>query len=148
MENKIRIRSFRDLEVYQNSYQVCLVVITKIIPQLPSNEKYDLVSQLSRSSKAAPRLIAEGFAKKHQRAGFQKYIDDAMAECNECIVSLEQVKDIYHIEAEKCEQAIIMYDRTVRQLFRLAEAWDKFKARVPTTSPDCHTVIHNHTNKS
>jgi hypothetical protein len=26
------------------------------------------------------RLIAEGYAKRHQKAGFQKYLDDALAE--------------------------------------------------------------------
>jgi four helix bundle protein len=83
------IKSFRDLEVYQNSYQAMLVVMKEILPELPENEKYDLRDQLSRSCKAVPRLIAEGYGKRHQRAGFQKYIDDAMAECNEMVVSLE-----------------------------------------------------------
>jgi len=66
-----------------------LVVMKEILPELPENEKYDLRDQLSRSCKAVPRLIAEGYGKRHQRAGFQKYIDDAMAECNEMVVSLE-----------------------------------------------------------
>jgi four helix bundle protein len=83
------IKSFKDLEVYQNTYKAAIVIATQILPKLPEGEKYDLRDQLSRSSKAIPRLIAEGFAKKHQKQGFQKYIDDAMAECNETIVSLE-----------------------------------------------------------
>ena len=83
------IKSFRDLEVYQNSYQAMLVVMKEILPELPENEKYDLRDQLSMSCNAVPRLIAEGYGKRHQRAGFQKYIDDAMAECNEMVVSLE-----------------------------------------------------------
>jgi len=90
MENKKPIKSFRDPDVYQNTYKSCLEIMKAIIPKLPDSEKYDLKDQLARSCKAIPRLlIAEGFAKKHQRQGFQKYIDDAMAECNETIVSLE-----------------------------------------------------------
>ena len=65
----------------------------EIVPRLPDSEKFDLKDQLSRSSKAIPRLIAEGFAKKHQKAGFQKYLDDAMAESNETQVSVCQSKD-------------------------------------------------------
>ena len=72
----------------------------EILPKLPENEKYDLRDQLSRACKSIPRLIAEGYAKRHQKAGFQKYLDDAMAECNEMIVSLEQAKDLYRIEAD------------------------------------------------
>ena len=128
MEKK-PIRSFRDLDVYQNTYTLCLVVHKKILPLLPKTEKYDLFDQLSRSTKAIPRLIAEGFAKKHQKAGFQKYIDDAMAECNETIVGLEQLKDLYQIEPTLCEQFIGEYDKSARQLFRLAEAWDSFTQR-------------------
>lgn len=85
-----KITSFRDLEVYQNSYKGSVLIGTRILPKLPDTEKYDLRDQLGRSSKAIPRLIAEGYAKKHQRLGFQKYIDDAMAETNETIVSLER----------------------------------------------------------
>ncbi len=54
----------------------------KVLPRLPPEEKYDLRDQLSRSSKAVPRLIAEGYAKRHQKYGFHKYLDDAMAESN------------------------------------------------------------------
>jgi four helix bundle protein len=132
------IRSFRDLEVYQNTYKASVLIATEILPKLPSREKFDLTDQLSRSSKAIPRLIAEGFAKKHQKYGFQKYLDDAMAECNETIVSLEQVKDIYRIESNSCDKLIDVYDKSARQLFKLAEAWDKFKnrRRITTTNND------------
>jgi type II secretory pathway pseudopilin PulG len=49
--------SFRDLEVYQNTYKACIEVMTKIIPEIPDFEKNDLKSQLRRSVKAIPRLI-------------------------------------------------------------------------------------------
>ncbi|MEK7618246.1 MAG: four helix bundle protein [Patescibacteria group bacterium] len=133
MEEKITdkkpIYSFRDLEVYQDSYKAMLEVARNILPKLPESEKYDLKDQLSRSSKAIPRLIAEGFAKKHQKAGFQKYLDDAMAEINETIVSLEQVKDIYKIEVELCIRLIGVYDVLARRTFKLGEAWDTFVNR-------------------
>ena len=129
MKDKKRITSFRDLEVYQNTYAACITVMKKIIPHLPESEKYDLKDQLSRSCKAIPRLIAEGYAKRHQRMGFQKYLDDGMAECNETIVSLSQVRDIYEdsIEVDLCDKLIDIYDKSGRQLYNLAAAWNKFK---------------------
>ncbi len=66
------IGNFEDLNVYQNSYQASIEIMTKIIPKLPIIEKNDLKNQMSRSCKAIPRLIAEGYAKKHQKKGFQK----------------------------------------------------------------------------
>jgi len=95
MNEKLHITSFKDLEVYQNTYTAMLVVMKEIAPKLPESEKYDLKDQLSRACKSAPRLIAEGYAKRHQKYGFQKYIDDAMSECNEMLVSLSQCRDIY-----------------------------------------------------
>lgn len=131
MENKKRIRSFEDLEVYQGSYKAMLVVHEEIIPRLPKEEKYDLKDQLRRSTKAVPRLIAEGHSKRHQKRGFQKYIDDAMAESNETIVSLNQAKDIYpnYINFDLGIKLIDNYDKISRQLYKLALSWDKFNRR-------------------
>ncbi len=129
MKNKIT--SFRDLEVYRNSYKACIEVMTKIIPNLPESEKFDLKKQLSSSAKAIPRLMAEGYAKRHQKHGFQKYLDDAMGECNETIVGLEQSRDLYgtNVDTELCEQLIDLYDKSGRQLYNLSSAWSKLKKR-------------------
>lgn len=124
-----KIRSFRDLIVYKNTYEAMLKVMKELIPFLPDSEKYDLKSQLSRSCKAIPRLIAEGYAKRHQRAGFQKYIDDAMGECNETVVSIEQIKDIYAIKVSVCDDLIKIYDISGRQMYRLGESWQNFKSK-------------------
>jgi len=127
---KQKIISYKDLEVYQRAYNACLIVMKEIIPKLPDTEKFDLKDQLSRSSKAVPRLIAEGFAKKHQKAGFQKYLDDAMGESNETQVGVCQSKDIYpkFLEITICDQLISEYDIIGKQLYRLREAWSKFSS--------------------
>jgi four helix bundle protein len=119
------IASYNDLEVYQETYLAAIAVNKKILPKLPECEKYDLVNQLRRSSKAVPRLIAEGYAKRHQKRGFQKYLDDAMAECNETSVGLKQCRDLYNIG---CDDLILLYDKSGRRIYRLAEVWTTFKS--------------------
>lgn len=127
-ENKSKsVRRFKDLDVYQGSYEVMIIIFKKILPCLPVNEKFDLYSQLSRSSKAIPRLIAEVHAKKHQKAGPQKYIDDAHAEANEMVVSIEQCRDLYNIEESICNDLLDRYDKISRQLYKLSLSWNKFK---------------------
>lgn len=98
---------------------------------MPREERYDLQEQLRRSSKAVPRLIAEGHSKRHQKRGFQRYLDDAMAESNETIVSLHQTKDLYAtlVDIELCDKLIDSYDKISRQCYKLALAWDKFGER-------------------
>lgn len=126
-----KIVSFYDLIVYQNTYKASIEVMTKIVQKLPEEEKYDLADQLRRACKAIPRLIAEGYAKRHQRAGFQKYLDDALSECNEIIVSLSHAKDIYpkYVDVKICEDFISIYDVAGKQIYRLAESWTKFKGK-------------------
>ena len=131
MEKRKPIRSFRDLEVYQNTYAASTEVITKIVPKLPREERHDLADQLRRSSKAVPRLIAEGYSKKHQKKGFQKYLDDAMTESNEMIVSLSHVRDLYssYVDSVLSEKMIDIYDKSSRQLYNLATKWQDFRKR-------------------
>ena len=141
MDERKKIRSFRDLDVYQSLCAACLRVMRDIIPNLPPQERYDLRDQLSRSTKAAPRLVAEGYAKRHQRRGFQKYLDDALAESNECIVSLEQVKDIYAVKNELCTELIRVYDICSRQLYKLSTVWNTFDHPTPPSKPTNHTSL-------
>lgn len=136
------IRSFYDLNVYQSTYETSIIVLTKIIPKLPKEERFDLTQQLHRSVKAVPRLIAEAYSKRHQKRGFQALIDDAMEESNETIVSFppkadlpsaeSHVKDAYKIEVDLCEKLIDMYDKASRQLYNLSLAWSNFKERRQT----------------
>ena len=106
-----------------------LLVHKHILPKLPDREKYDLKDQLSRSTKSIPRLIAEGYGKRHQKAGFQKYLDDAMGECNETIVSLEQCKDLYSVNNPVLDEVLKIYDVSGRQIYKLREAWNNFKTQ-------------------
>ena len=131
MEGRKPIRSFRDLEVYQNTYKASIEVVKKVIPRLPKEEQYDLVNQLRRSSKAIQRLIVEGYSKKHHSRSFQKYLDDAIGESNEMIVSLSHAKDLYHnfVDPNLCDVLIAIYDRSSRQMFKLAVIWRDFKQR-------------------
>lgn len=143
VQKRKTIKNFTDLEVYQNSYDACIRIHKELLPLLPRREKFDLQDQLSRSTKAVPRLIAEGYGKKHQKAGFQKYLDDAMSECNETIVGISQCRDIYGIDEKLCNELTEIYSITARQLFRLAEAWDKFVLRY--RSKETGVQNQNHT---
>lgn len=131
MENDKRkpIKNFHDLEVYQNSYNASIEVMKKIVPKLPEIEKNDLKSQISRACKAIPRLIAEGYGKRHQKRGFQKYLDDSISESNEMIVSIGHCKDIYDefVDVKLCNKLIDIYDKTSRQLYNLSTTWTNFK---------------------
>lgn len=106
------VRSFLDLTVYQNLYEAMIVELTKVIPKLPREEKFDLAAQMRRACKAPPALMAEGYAQKHHRKEWQKYLKDAIEECNEMIVHLSCTKDVYlnYVDKNLCEELIKIYN--------------------------------------
>lgn len=127
MENK-PIKSYRDLRIYQNLYQAMILVLTKIIPKLPPEEKFDLRNQMQRACKAGPALVAEGFAKRYQPKNQQKYIDDTIGECNEMVHHLSVCIDIYskYVDKELCRKIIVLYDNSCGQLYNLRKSWKNF----------------------
>ena len=57
------LRNYKDLKVWQKSYQLCLAIYdtTKYFPK---EERYSLTSQIRRSVVSIPSNIAEGYGKK------------------------------------------------------------------------------------
>jgi len=126
--NKKPIKSFQDLIVYQNLYKAMVIIHTRIIPDLPKEEKFDLADQMKRASKGAPALIAEGFAKRYQKRQWQKYINDTLGECNEMIHHLSICIDVYgqYVNSTLCKETIDLYDMTCRQLTKLGQSWQNY----------------------
>ena len=58
-----KLKSFKDLKVWQRSYQLCLEIY-KITKGFPEEEKYGLTSQLRRAAVSVPSNISEGFGRK------------------------------------------------------------------------------------
>jgi len=120
-KHKSTIQTFRDLDVYQRSYRVMTITMKEVVKKLPNEERYNLGDQCRRACQAVPRLIAEGYAKRHQQRGFHKYLDDALAESNEMMVSVEQAKDLYpeYVDEKICKRLILTYEVIAKQLYRL-----------------------------
>ncbi len=57
------LKTFKDLLVWQKSYQLCLSIY-KITKNYPQEEKFGLTSQMRRSSVSIPSNIAEGYGRK------------------------------------------------------------------------------------
>ncbi len=128
MEEKTTIKSFQDFRAYQNLYKAMLIVHKEIVIKLPSDEKFDLVSQMKRASKAGPALLAEGFSKRYQEKNWGKYLNDTLGEANEMIHHLSVCIDIYAscVDINQCKEVIDIYDLACRQTTKLKQAWVNF----------------------
>jgi len=133
MENRKKkpIRTFQDLEVYQNLYKAMVTVLKEIITNLPKEEKFDLVDQMRRSCKAGPAILAEGFAKRYQKKAWSKYIDDTIGECYEMINHLSVCIDVYskYVDPKLCNEVINLYIISCKQLTNLKKSWKNYHDR-------------------
>lgn len=119
------IQSFLDLEVYKESFQLSLE-IEESLKTFPSSEKYLLVDQSKRASRAIPALIAEGYAKRENVKEFQKFLRDALAEANEMINHVSFAKAKHYLDDKKADDYINKYHIVGKKLTRLKENWRKF----------------------
>ncbi len=65
-------------------------LVEAIVSKLP-NELRDVKSQILRSSKAIPPIIAEGFGRKRSQKEFHRFIIEAMSSSDETITHLRVI---------------------------------------------------------
>lgn len=65
------IKSFEDLVCWQEARALRNFVKDNITNKLPNSEKYELASQLKRSSRSVGNNIAEGFGRYHYQENIQ-----------------------------------------------------------------------------
>ena len=116
------IRSFKDLEVYKETYELAIIVNKNVI-RLPIFEKNDLGSQLRRCSKSPPANIAEGWAKRRFEKEFKKHLDSAIGSCNEMEVHVNMAKDLGYWPSEFCEELLKRYLLIGGKLVNLRNRW-------------------------
>lgn len=104
-------RGFEDLKCYCLALDV-MVNAHQLAKSLPANEKYDLVSQMRRSSKSVSANIAEGYGRYHYLDTLRFY-SIARGSLNETLSHFITAQTLGYIEEDYFEQ--------VHQLTREAE---------------------------
>ena len=82
MERKRDLRHFRDLEVYQKAFKAAMRIY-EITKSFPIEERYSLVDQIRRSSRAVCSNLAEAWRKRKYEAVFRNKLTDSMQEASE-----------------------------------------------------------------
>lgn len=124
MEKK-KYRGFRDLIVYQLSYQLA-VEIFELTKTFPKEEKYSLVDQIRRSSRSVPANISESWSKRRYPKSFVSKLIDSDGETSETTVWLDFSKDHKYISEEKYDYFIAKYEEVSKMLNSMINIPDKF----------------------
>jgi len=119
------IKSFLDLDVYKESFQLSLEV-DDVVKTFPVREKFLLTDQCLRASRSIPAQIAEGYSKRQSIKEFRKFMNGALAEANEMINHLSFAKAKGYILEEKANDLIKRYHIVGRKLSRLITNWKNY----------------------
>jgi len=119
------IRDFKELRVYQNAMDAAMEIF-HATKDFPSEEKYNLVDQMRRSSRSVCSNIAEAWRKRRYRAAFIAKLSDAESEAAETRVWLEFAERCGYLEEDDREAFEEVYTRVLFQLvymIRRADDW-------------------------
>ena len=125
MESKKKYSGFRDLIVYQLSYNLAFQIFEST-KYFPKEEKYSLTDQIRRSSRSIPSNIAEAWSKRRYPKSFINKLTDSDGETSETTVWLDFAKDQGYLDLEKHEYFISKYDEVSRMLHSMINQPEKF----------------------
>ena len=120
-----KIRSHRDLEVYQLAFEVAMEIF-EITRSFPREEVYSLTDQIRRSSRSVCANIAEAWRRRRYEGAFVHKLNDAEAEAAETQTWLEFAVKCSYLEAESARPLYKAYDRILGKLvimIRHPEKW-------------------------
>ena len=120
-----QINSFRDLIVYQKSYDLAMEIFN-LTKSFPKEEKYSLTDQILRSSRSICSNIAEAWAKRIYIKSFVSKLSDSLGEEFETEVWLHFSKDCEYIDSETCNKLIEGYDEVRKMLISMMNHPEKF----------------------
>lgn len=124
MEDK-KYRGFRDLIVYQKSYDLA-IQISKLTPSFPKDERYVLCDQMRRASRSIPANIAEAWAKRKYPKSFVSTLIIAHGEEMEMEVWLDMALDLGYINKQTHESFLTKYIEISKMLTSMINQPGKF----------------------
>jgi four helix bundle protein len=118
------IRTYRDLEVFRESYAAALDV-SKLAKRFPFFESVELGRQIRKASRSIPANIVEGWAKRNSVLEFKRFLQMAVGSCDEVRLWLEFAKDEGYIPEELYRSQVSRYNRIGAMLASLWRNWRK-----------------------
>jgi len=118
------MKSYRDLDIYQESYQLALDV-HKLSLKLPNYEMYETGSQVKRSSKSVTANIVEGYGRKIYKAEFIRFLIFSHSSCEETIIHLNFIRDLHNNLIEEADIFIERYTELSKKIYRFIEYVEK-----------------------
>jgi four helix bundle protein len=122
---KERIRSYRDLRVYQTAMDAAMRIF-ELTKTFPAEEKYSMVDQMRRCSRSVCTNIGEAWRKRRYEAHFNSKLSDSEGEAEETRVWLEFARRCRYIKESDRDELDDTYDKILGQLVRMIDHADQW----------------------
>jgi len=119
------IRSFRDLQVYQLAKTEAKRIFV-VTGRFPREEKYSLIDQIRRSSRAVAALLAEAWARRRYPAAFVNKVDEASGEAMETQAWLDHALECGYLKPVEHKNFDGAWQHVGAMLNRMIERADDF----------------------
>lgn len=120
--------SFRDLNVYKKAFELSMLIFVES-KNFPAEERFDLISQIRRSSRSVCSNIGEGYRKRIYPAHFVSKCSDADMENSETQVWLDFALACDYIDKEKYNDFLKRSEEIGRMIGHMIENPEKYKGK-------------------
>ena len=111
----MKTKSFKDLVVWQKSYQLVLEVY-KMTSAFPKSEIYALSAQMRKAGVSVPSNIAEGYGRKH-KAEYDQFLAIAYGSLLELETQFLLAKDLGYVSSNETVENLLKQVRSM--LYRM-----------------------------
>ncbi len=125
MDERKDYRGYKDLKVFQLSYQLSLEIF-ELTKNFPREEKYSLVDQVRRSSRSVCANIAEAWYKRRYSKLFVNKLTDSAGESGETEVWIDFSFDHKYINEEQKKKLLEKYTEVGKMLNSMIRQPEKF----------------------
>ncbi|MDO6429162.1 four helix bundle protein [Flavitalea sp. BT771] len=98
------MKDFKKLIVWQKSMEL-FIEVHRLAKKLPTEEKYEIGSQLRRSAFSIPANIAEGSAKR-TNAHYKQFLENSLGSAYETETALIAISTLYEFLGEEADKLL------------------------------------------
>ena len=120
-----KIKSYKDLRVFQNAMDAALKIFQLTKP-FPPEEKYAMTDQMRGSSRSVCSNLAEAWRKRRYQAAFIAKLNDSEGKACETQVWVEFARRCKYLEDDVCDDLDSAYDLILGQLVKMITEPDKW----------------------
>ena len=118
------LQSFRDLDFYQDAYQLGLEIHRYTLTLPACEQRGGLAPQMQRAGKRIPAVIAEGWGRREHPKEFKHFLAIAIGSGEEQQVHLDYCRDLGYRDPVRHQDWQSRYQSVIRRLVAFSKRWE------------------------